>query len=511
MFLLNKSFRAVRAVKLALAASVVVLCFDQLALYAQSGLRASLEQLDRNGNGEIEPSEITPLARPYLERIYKGRRLSLDRAHPISVIQEAARTYHAMQNGIEDARVRPSERGTILPFGSDPNAPVVPEFGLAEVKYPYTEEDLREADRTLRRSDRNRDGYIDRQEAEEARWTHSDPFDMDLDKDDRLSRLELAQRFARRRLLQGSTSELIKKYMRVGSEVESSSRSAQRDEQESDWRRWRRGGSETWLAASVMSRFDTNRNGRLEASEAQALGIPMGTIDIDRDGTLSRQELQAYFDRMQQEAGGDEAQGLPGWFYELDTDRDGQISMAEFTSDWTEDKFAEFASLDRNDDGLLTADEVAMSKSIMGGSFSNQSAEVLPPRKTVISEIEITEDITIRDLDLQLSITHTRTGQLDGYLTGPDGQRIELFSNVGGDGDNFDQTRFDDQADRLIVKEKPPFQGSYQPKALVKREPSLSHFNGQNARGVWQLVIRGTRSDRFGMLHQWSLIIQPQE
>ncbi len=497
--------------QLVVVVSVVMLFCAQPSLWAQSGLRESLERLDRNGNGEIEPDEITSLARPYLERIYKSRRLSLDRSNTISSIQEAARTYHALQNGIEDERVRPSERGTILPFGDDPGTPVVPEFGLAEIKYPYTEDDLRDADRALRRNDENRDGYIDREEAEEGRWTHSDPFEMDLDKDDRLSRLEMAQRFARRRLLEGSTGELIQKFMRVGSEVEPSTRRAQADEQENDWRRWRRGGSETWLASSVLSRFDANRDGRLEASEAQALGIPIGTMDIDRDGALSRQELQSYLEAMQEEAGGDEAQGLPGWFYELDTDRDGQISMAEFTTDWTEEKFAEFTSLDKNEDGLLTSAEVVLSKSMMGGEFSNQTAEVLPPRKTVISEIEITEDFAIRDIDVVLSITHTRTGHLDGYLTGPDGQRIELFSEVGGDGDNFDQTRFDDQADRQIVKDRAPFEGSFQPKALAQRAPSLSHFNGKNARGVWQLVIRGTRSDRFGMLHQWSLIIQPQE
>ena len=34
---------------------------------AQSGLRESLEKLDRNQNGEIDPDEITPLARPYLD------------------------------------------------------------------------------------------------------------------------------------------------------------------------------------------------------------------------------------------------------------------------------------------------------------------------------------------------------------------------------------------------------------------------------------------------------------
>ena len=47
--------------------------------------------------------------------------------------------------------------------------------------------------------------------------------------------------------------------------------------------------------------------------------------------------------------------------------------------------------------------------------------------------------------------------------------------------------------------------------ALVKRQPSLSHYNGKNAKGVWELVIRGSRSDRFGMLHYWGLNIRPEE
>ena len=42
-------------------------------LIGQAGLRDSLEKLDRNQNGYIEPDEVTPLSRPYLERILKGR------------------------------------------------------------------------------------------------------------------------------------------------------------------------------------------------------------------------------------------------------------------------------------------------------------------------------------------------------------------------------------------------------------------------------------------------------
>ncbi len=100
---------------------------------------------------------------------------------------------------------------SVKTFGPDPDRPLVPEFGLAEVKYPYTQADLDEADQTLRRSDRNRDGYIDRAEARRAKWTHRDPFAEDYDGDNRLSRLELGQRYARRRLLDDAADDLIPK------------------------------------------------------------------------------------------------------------------------------------------------------------------------------------------------------------------------------------------------------------------------------------------------------------
>ena len=39
----------------------------------------------------------------------------------------------------------------------------------------------------------------------------------------------------------------------------------------------------------------------------------------------------------------------------------------------------------------------------------------------------------------------------------------------------------------------------------------MSHFNGKSVKGVWQLVIRGTRNERFGMLHHWGLFVRPIE
>lgn len=491
-----------------LASALVASALLSETLYAQAGLRASLELLDKDGDGDIEPEEITPLARPYLERVAAARRMSLERDNSIERWQEAARVYYALQNGVAGKSIRPKADPAVMGFGPDPDQPIVPEFGLAEVKYPYTQEDLYEADRTLRRSDRNDDGFIDRAEARRAEWTHLDPFEMDYDRDGRLSRLELGQRYARRRLLEGASDELVQKARRTGNGIRSSDSDDRRRSDESQY--WRRGGTRYYLTATVLSRFDLNKNGRLDPQEAAPLGIPSGRIDVDRDGELSRDELYEFFGELQDEVGG-LAEPLPGWFYELDANRDQQVAMSEFATEWTDEKLNEFTALDSNNDGLLTATEVLQAKSMVGGSYQNDEAVILPPHQTVISEIEVDEDYVVGDLNVQLSITHTYASHLDAYLTGPDGQRIELFTEVGGSDDHFDRTVLDDQAQYPIVKARPPFKGSFMPEALVKRQPSLSHFNGKSINGVWQLVIRCSRSDRFGMLHRWSLIVTPKD
>lgn len=487
------------------AALSAAVCLTGKTAYGQSGLRESLERLDVDGDGEVEPEEITPLARPYLERITRAARMSIDRDNDIEDLQEAARRYHAQKNGASGRDVKPAGESTVKPFGMDDDEPLVPAFGLAEVKYPYTQDDLDFADRTMRSHDHNGDGYIDRAEAEHEEWTHRNPFDDDLNKDDRLSRMELTQRYARRRLLDDVSDELRRKDWRTGGEIRPTSRDRDRRD-DSQW--WRSRGNSTWLTVSVLSRFDANKNGRLEPQEAQALGVPAAQIDIDRDGDLSREELHAYLQPLQEETGG-LSEGIPGWFYELDSNRDRQVSMPEFTEEWTAEKVAEFDRLDINGDGLLTAEEVVRSKSMVGGSYTNHVAEVIPPGRTIISEIEVSEDYLIGDLNLQLSITHTYASRLDCYLTGPDGQRIELFTEVGGSDDNFDETIFDDQSRYPITKARPPFKGTFMPEGTAKRQPGLSHFNGKNVKGVWQLVIRATRSERFGMLHHWSLLVKP--
>ena len=477
--------------------------------FGQAGLREALERLDINQNGQIDPSEITPQARPYIERIthnqsksWKEKEISIER------LTDIARRYYYGKNGGFGRELRPEGESTIKPFGPDEDEPLVPDFGLAIVKYPYIQADLDLARQVMGSYDRNRDGFIDRREAGQARkWTHRNPFDDDLNKDDRISVMELTQRYARRRLVENMSQELEQKRERVGTDVRPAFRKPDPRRQAQRSRASR--GSSSYLARGLVSRFDTNRNGRLEINESLSLGLPAGEIDLDQDGNLTREELTAYLTREQEEAG-KLVEGLPEWFYVLDRNRDQQVSMGEYTKEWTESKFKEFSSWDSNGDGLVTIPEVLQSETVSGGSYTNKNAEILSPRRTMVSEIEVTEDYPVGDLDLQISITHSYLSFLDCYLTGPAGQRIELFTEVGGSDDHFDRTIFDDQSPVSITRANYPFKGYFQPEAVIKKQPSLSHFNGKSVKGIWQLTIRGQRSDRIGMLNGWALIVQPE-
>ena len=55
---------------------------------------------------------------------------------------------------------------------------------------------------------------------------------------------------------------------------------------------------------------------------------------------------------------GEVAYGSARRFQQKDLDGDGQITMAEFATSWTEATAAEFTKYDLNNDGVITPDEV---------------------------------------------------------------------------------------------------------------------------------------------------------
>ncbi len=89
------------------------------------------------------------------------------------------------------------------------------------------------------------------------------------------------------------------------------------------------------------------------------------------------------------------------------------------------------------------------------------------------------------------------------FLTSPDGTRVELFTDVGGGGDDFTGTTLDDEAGTSIALGSAPFSGSFQP------EGSLSDFDGEDAQGTWTLEITDEKRREWGWLLSPSLDIAP--
>src|SRR5262249_15467062 len=109
-----------------------------------------------------------------------------------------------------------------------------------------------------------------------------------------------------------------------------------------------------------LGRWDTNGDGLIDREEFRAFyfwkiqeqaskggkGAPLimeETVDLDRRATLLR-------------AGKLPKGQFPAWFFELDRDQDGQVSLAEWRRGGKD--VSEFALWDKNDDGLITPEEV---------------------------------------------------------------------------------------------------------------------------------------------------------
>lgn len=73
------------------------------------------------------------------------------------------------------------------------------------------------------------------------------------------------------------------------------------------------------------------------------------------------------------------------------------------------------------------------------------------------STMMIPESFEILGLNVQLDITHTADIDLDVYLLSPNGTTDELFTDVGGVGDNFSGTILADQVSTSITSGTAPF------------------------------------------------------
>ncbi|MGL4419165.1 MAG: proprotein convertase P-domain-containing protein, partial [Gemmataceae bacterium] len=108
----------------------------------------------------------------------------------------------------------------------------------------------------------------------------------------------------------------------------------------------------------------------------------------------------------------------------------------------------------------------------------------------------------VTDVNVKLSITHAYVGDLNAFLVTPTGSRVELFTGVGGNGDNFTNTNLDDEAATSITAATAPFSGTFRPEGL------LSAVDGLSPNGNWSLALRDTAGPDTGTLNSWFITIQ---
>lgn len=182
-----------------------------------------------------------------------------------------------------------------------------------------------------------------------------------------------------------------------------------------------------------------------------------------------------------------------------DPDRDGDGILND------EDNCADTANADQAD-----LDENGIGEACQIDCTSGTSTDtplVIPDEPdevpfVIISEIFIEDNFIINDINVTVDIEHSWTGDLRIALIEPSGQNFILLSDqIGGAGDNYTDTVFDDQATTPIGAGAPPFTGMFSP-----LEP-LSTFNGTLSRGTWSLGIVDFVNLDGGSLNSWSIDI----
>jgi hypothetical protein len=99
-----------------------------------------------------------------------------------------------------------------------------------------------------------------------------------------------------------------------------------------------------------------------------------------------------------------------------------------------------------------------------------------------------------------INATHTWDGDVSFKIVAPDGTEAPLFSNIGGDGDNFTNTCLNQDAASDVVSSTPPFTGTFKPSGQMG-----SVNNGQMGSGTWYLRVTDSYGGDEGIVTSFSL------
>lgn len=119
---------------------------------------------------------------------------------------------------------------------------------------------------------------------------------------------------------------------------------------------------------------------------------------------------------------------------------------------------------------------------------------------TVTSTLVVAgETGSLIDVNVTLDVTHSYDADLDIFLIHPDGTRIELTTDNGGNNDHYAGTTFDQQAEVDITAAVAPFTGTFRP------EGDLGALNDKSPNGDWKLEVGDDAGSDGGSLNAWSV------
>ncbi|MGQ9571872.1 MAG: C1 family peptidase [Dehalococcoidia bacterium] len=151
----------------------------------------------------------------------------------------------------------------------------------------------------------------------------------------------------------------------------------------------------------------------------------------------------------------------------------------------------------------MDANKICTARFSRPGCLFYNSSDVPQPildKQITLSTLDVGDSFTLTDVNAgPLTITHTYDADLDVFLISPQGTRVELFTEVGGNGHNFVDTFLDDECATPITDGTAPFTGCYRP------EGSLAALDGESSAGTWTLEIEDRWKWDTGTLDAWSV------